>query len=260
MKVNPKIIAPLFVVLLLISQPVFAVPTLQVYSPGASAGSYGPDQDTWFVYENPFELWVLGAYQTKNIVNLTEVTLLVSVPDGETGTISITGGDGANLLTVRTETSYPGVYNPETDADLNVLTGVPGNTGYSDRSFLPSGTNFNNHYPLHDNVSDFLIYGIGEFEELVDIGDYNADDGGSISTTPKQGEIKVFNVEVSGFSTVHFDAYGYVVSKNNNRDFTATWDISPGSHDVTYVPAPGAIFLAGIGACLVGWLRRRRTL
>jgi len=253
----------LLVILLLFSQTALAVPTFQTYIDGATAGDYYGDQDTWFTTDSSFSLIVVGAYGPNTQVPLTEVTLLLSVPpDGETGTITISGGGGATLLTTHSLTGAPpGVFNPETDADIDPL-GLGSPSGYSDKSFLPSGYNFNSHYPLQDDVSDFLLYSISDFEKLYLVNNYNADNGGSITIGDGDGdgEEKVFGVTVTGFTWVHFDVYGYETTING-KQLKGTWDINPGSHDSTYIiPAPGAILLGSIGVGLVGWLRRRRTL
>lgn len=249
-------------VLLFVGQAAMAVPTFQVYIYGATAGNYYEDQDTWFTTDSSFSLIVVGAHGPKTADPLTEVTLLLSVPDGETGTIAIS--DGPILLTTLTSPtatgSPPGVDNPSTNADIELLTDVAGLDGYTTKAFLPDGVTFNNHYPLQDDVSDFLIYSIPDLYDL-DLGppihNYNADNGGSI-TEEGHGEEKTFDVTVTGFTWVHFDVYGY---EDSEKKFKGTWDIDPGSHDSTYlIPAPGAVLLGSIGAVLVGWLRRRRML
>ena len=229
--------------ILLLSQSASAQPTFQVYSPGATAGDYGPDQDTWFVIDNPFDLWVIGAYH-KIDYSLTDVRLVVSVPDGQQGTISIIGLPGSNP-------DYP-------TADPKYID------RYSETSFFfPPGANFNSHYPLQDGVSDFLVYDLFSFADLGEaIYDYNADNDGSdeFELTGSTGQVKEYTVTVSGFSWVHFDVYGLESKDIDHKEWKSSWDMSPGSHDVTWIPAPGAILLGSIGVGLVGWLRRRRTL
>ena len=255
--------------LLLMSQPASALSTFQVYSPDGTAGTWGDDEDTWLVQTNPFSLVVVGSYQAAHgqgqsaTDNLTEVTLLVSVPQGQTGTISITGGDiGANLLTVREPVPSTLFYNPNADATEDLLENDGVIDGYPDKRFLPDDRTLNNeHYPFKEGVSNFLIYGIGEFDPDGPVHNYNTEDGSTNLMNNSLGEEKTFTVSVSGFNWVHFDVYGYETFVDGEPpEFHSTWDINPGSADVTWVPAPGSILLGSIGISLVGWLRRRRTL
>lgn len=271
----------------LLTQSLFALPTFQVfaYDSDAIAGDWGFDEDSWLVDETPFSLVVVGAYQASKgqgqsaTESLTEVTLLVSVPQGQTGTITITdsGGTPLELLTMTGDTLYEGsYYNPDANANIDLLTNEPGNAmgydGYTGKDFLPDGPQLNNnHYPFKESVSDFLIYGAGEIDPCSLVHNYNADtddpdyvppdDDTFPPLTGSLGEELTFTVDVNGFEWVHFDVYGYETFIDGNPTaFHSTWDINPGSHDATYIPAPSAIILGGIGICFVGWLRRRQTL
>ena len=220
----------------------FAIPVLQLYIEGATY--YGGSDETWITTSNSFRLWVIGNVSGEGGKgSILHVNLTAAYPTSESGSISIT----PTMTAIVTDLSTPIIPSFVTN-------------GVGTQPIMGDGSSLQPHG----------IFGLGTSWTQYLIGDFNLTDSpvADLITafppypagwTSNAGQINAYDILVSGYSWVHFDAFDHYVKNNNGSQYVK----APFSHDAEgggTVPEPGILILLGIGMTAVGvasrWIRK----
>lgn len=210
-------------------QSAFAIPALQLYIEGSN---YDASEESWITTASSFKLWVLG--DVKSYGTIFDIKLAFAYPTGEIGSVSYSPTTTGLL----TDPSVP--INP-----YDQVNGADGTVPLlGDGSPLPT-------HGIYGPGTSWTSYRTGDLT-LTDspIGDFITT---FPSSFPSSGQINVYDVTVSGYSSVHFDAFDHIVVGQNH----ANYKFAPFSHDASVIPEPASFMLLGLGLLGIIGLRRR---
>lgn len=178
-----------------------AVPNLQIYIDGAT---YDTVSETWVISSSSFKLWVVSDGSAIDDVKLTAAFLT-----SETGSITMTGTTtGSAVFTDLSAASNPTVEFTSADGAIPI-------TG--DGSALPA-------HGIYGAGTSFTQFGLGNMSGAdAAITDFSGT--GTLAATD-MGSINAYNVVITGYSLVHFDAFDHIVGSSHTK-----YVFAPFSHD-----------------------------
>lgn len=220
-----------------VPQDAKAIPELQIYLDGAT---YDTASETWVLSNaGSFQLWVIGNVSGPGGKgSIYDVKLSAAVATSESGGVALTPTT-TSLLTDPSTPSAPGPNGLSADGAVPLL---------GDGTPLPT-------HGIYGPGTSFYEWTLGDFT-LTDSP--MADFIGTYPSVfyPGTGQINAYNVSVSGYTTVHFDAYNHYFKQENDAKYVK----APFSHDgeVSAIPEPETYAMLGIGLGLMGFVARRR--
>ena len=236
-----------FLIVFLSTFPSFveAVPTLQLYSPGAE---YDTGTESWMTYSNPFDLQVLGADQPNSLLLVDQVKLHIAVPAEyftSTGSVTVQG---------ITSSLEGGPFGPVTIPASAFQFGIPPELAGWSGNARTHGVYKDAYYvslhledmEVNKSPSDTII-------NYVDVAD-----GVALPGTDT-GDIDIYRIAYSDFFLIHMDLTGMTHYPKASKD---SMEFAPFSHDADApgapIPEPATLLLLGGGLVGLGLAARRR--
>lgn len=218
----------------------FAIPLLQLYIEGAT---YDTDTQTWVTNSSNFKLWVIAN------VNGPGGTGGLGIDDVRLSAAFLTSESGSISLTAATTLLKPDPSPPVAPTIMAGLGADGTRPQMSDLSLLPS-------HGIYGSGTSFKQYSLGDMLAMDSpIADFNGSSGFPAPGDffANAGQINVYDVTVTGYSQVHFDAFNHVVGTTDAK-------FAPFSHDAGgQVPEPGTLLMLGAGLTTAAGIRFKRN-